>query len=313
MSEDFKKLIKGTAFLAILACFLWSTAFAGVKIGLKYMSPLQFAGIRFFIAGLLIMALYGKMGSYIKALKTHFFYILLIAFLQTVLMYSLFYTGINMVPGALAAMVIGSGPLFAAIVAHFAMHNDKMNLKTTGGILLGITGIVIINLGRQTKGIAGAYELLGVFILIGNNLVSGFYNVVVMKSKRNISMLVLSSASLWIGGIALFLIGLSFEGWQFNQVFPAEFWLSLGWLSFLSAAAFAIWFTLLRRQGVKISHLNTWKFIIPVLGAILSWLLLPDESPDAYAIVGMIVVGAAMLVMNHEAITGGLQKQFGRK
>ncbi|MGF7139816.1 DMT family transporter [Roseimarinus sediminis] len=313
MSEDLRKLMKGTAFLAIVACFLWATAFAGVKIGLKYMSPLQFAGIRFFISGLMIMAFYGKIGAYVQALRTHFSYILLIAFLQTVLMYSLFYTGINMVPGAVGAMVIGSGPLFAAIVAHFAMHNDKMNLRTTGGILLGILGIVIINLGRQTKGIAGAYELLGVVILIGNNLVSGFYNVVVMKSKRNISMLVLSSASLWIGGLVLFLIGWSFEGWQLNRVFPAEFWLALAWLSFLSAAAFAIWFTLLRRPGVKISHLNTWKFIIPVLGAILSWLLLPDESPDAYAIAGMIVVGAAMLVMNHEAITGGLQKQFGRK
>lgn len=304
-----KQTIRSTVFLAIVACFLWSTAFAGVKIGLKYMPPLQFAGIRFFFSGLIILAFYGHFKAYFKAVIHHFDYILLIALLQTVLMYGLFYTGINMVPGALGAMVIGSGPLFAAIVAHLAMHDDKMNLRTTGGILLGILGIVIINYGRQTTGIAGARELLGVVILIGNNLVSGLYNVVVMKSKREISMLVLSSASLWIGGLILFVISIPIEGFQLKLNYPLEFYISLGWLSFLSAAAFAIWFTLLRRKGVKISHLNTWKFIIPVFGAILSWMLLANESPDLYAIAGMVVVAAAMLVMNHEALIGFFRRR----
>lgn len=301
--------VYNTAFLAIVACFLWSTAFAGVKIGLQYLSPLQFAGIRFFISGLMILLVYGKFKEYFHAIVQHFRYVLLVAFLQTVLMYSLFYTGINMVPGAVGAMVIGSGPLFASIVAHFAMKDDQMNRRTSLGLALGIAGIVIINLGRQTTGIAGTLEILGVIILIGNNLVSGLYNVVVMKSKHNISMMVLSSASLWIGGLILFLLSLPIEGFGLNRSFPLEFWLSLGWLSFLSAAAFAIWFVLLRRPGVKISHLNTWKFIIPVFGAILSWLLLPGESPDAYALAGMFVVGAAMLVMNHEALLGWVRKK----
>ncbi|MFA9392582.1 MAG: DMT family transporter [Prolixibacteraceae bacterium] len=299
---------KNTALLAIIACLLWSTAFAGVKIGLKYMSPLQFAGIRFFISGLLIIPIYGNLKSYFHFIRKNFSFVLLIALLQTVLMYSLFYTGISMVPGSLAAMVIGSGPLFAALVAHFAMHNDKLNMKTTLGILLGIVGIVIINYGRQATGIAGARELLGVLILIANNLVSGIYNVVVMKSKRKVPTLVLSSASLGIGGIILMLISIPLEGIHLVK-FPTEFYLSLAWLSFLSAAAFSIWFVLLKRPGVKISHLNTWKFIIPVFGAILSWILLPNESPDAYAIIGMIVVASAMLVMNHEAILTFLRKK----
>ena len=77
--------------MAIIACLLWSTAFTGVKIGLNYMSPLLFAGVRFFISGILILLYYGKFKAYFQAIKTHFGYILLIAFLQTVLMYGLFY------------------------------------------------------------------------------------------------------------------------------------------------------------------------------------------------------------------------------
>jgi len=218
------------------------------------------------------------------------------------LMYGLFYTAMNMVPGSMGAMINGSGPLFAAIVAHLFIKDDKITLRSGGSIMLGIIGIVIINIGRHTKGNAGGLEMIGVLLLIANNLVSGLYNVIVKKSKREISMLVLSSASLLIGGLLLILISIPFETMPTNLNFPAEFWLSLGWLSFLSAAAFALWFTLLKRPGVKISYLNSWKFIIPVFGAILSWLLLPDESPDIYAITGVIIIGASLLWMNNEAL-----------
>lgn len=293
--------LKSTAFLAIVACLLWSSAFAGVKIGLKYMSPLQFAGIRFFISGLLIIPVFGQLKTYFTVLRTYFGYILWVSFLQTVLMYALFYTGINMVPGAVGAMIIGASPLFVALVAHIAMHDDKITYKKIASVLLGVLGIVIINVGRQSAGLAGPLEIIGVLILVANNLVSGFYNVVIVKSNRPVPPLVLSSAALWIGGLILMFVSLPLEGLQ-PKSYPTEFWVSLAWLSFVSAAAYSIWFTLLKRPGIKISNLNTWKFIIPVFGAILSWLLLTDESPDVYSVVGMIVVGSSLLVMNHEAL-----------
>jgi len=41
-----------TLLLAAVACMLWSTAFVGIKIGLRYSSPFQFAGFRFILSGL---------------------------------------------------------------------------------------------------------------------------------------------------------------------------------------------------------------------------------------------------------------------
>jgi drug/metabolite transporter (DMT)-like permease len=297
-----KQLIRNTAFLAIICCLLWSTAFAGSKIALKYMPPLQLAGLRFFVSGLILFIVFGKYRQYFAFLKEHTSFVLWVAFLQTFLMYSFFYIGLNMVPGALGAMVIGSGPLFAALVAHFFVKDDKMTWKLSGGMLLGIAGIVIINLGRQVTGIAGPKELLGVFILILNNLVGGAYNVVVMKSKREISSMVLSSASLGIGGIALFLFSLPVEGFEL-KTYPFEFWASFAWLCMLSAVAFSIWFALLIRPGIKISTLNSWKFLIPVSGAFLSWWLLPDEYPDVFSIIGMIVICCSILVINFQAFS----------
>ena len=268
---------------------------------MKYLPPLQLAGVRFFISGLLLIPVYGNLKKYLRIFREHAGFMIWVAFLQTFLMYSFFYTGLNMVPGSLGAMVIGSGPLFVALVAHFFIPDDKMTWKLTGGMFLAIVGIVIINFGRHVTGIAGPKEILGVFILILNNIVGGIYNVVVMKSKRDIPPVVLSSVSLGVGGIALFLFSLPVEGFKIES-FPPEFYAALAWLSMLSAVAFSIWFTLLKRPGVKLSGLNTWKFLIPVVGAALSWLLIPGESPDIYAITGMLVVGISLLVLNHEAI-----------
>ena len=99
-----KDIIKSTTFLAILACFLWSTAFVGVKIGLEYQSPFQFAGIRFFISGVLIFIYFGKPKQFFRELKIYWKFILLLSVVQIFAQYALFYSGLNLVPSALAAM-----------------------------------------------------------------------------------------------------------------------------------------------------------------------------------------------------------------
>ncbi|MDO9615807.1 MAG: hypothetical protein Q7J86_14945, partial [Bacteroidota bacterium] len=43
---------------------------------------------------------------------------------------------------------------------------------------------------------------------------------------------------------------------------------------------------------------SIWKFLIPVAGAILSWLLLPDESPDFVSVSGMILIASSLLILN---------------
>lgn len=251
------------------------------------------------------MISYWNFSSFFRIIKKNIGFILWIAFLQTFLMYSFFYLGLNLVPGAIGAMIIGSGPLFAVLVAHFFVHDDKMNWKLTAGLFLGIVGIIIINYGRQVTGIAGSLELLGVFLLILNNLVGGAYNVVIYKSKREIPAMVLSSASLGIGGLGLFVFSLPIEGFQI-KAYPVEFWGAFAWLCMLSAVAFSIWFALLKRTGVKVSTLNTWKFLIPVFGAILSWWIIPDEYPDIYSIIGMVVICSSILVINFPSFIGKL-------
>jgi drug/metabolite transporter (DMT)-like permease len=143
-----RNIIKSTTFLALVATWLWSTAFAGIKIGLQYHTPLQFAGVRFFLAGLMIVFFFGNFNRYFTEIRNNLSLVLKLSMVQTFIQYALFYTGINLIPGALAAMIIGSSPLFIAVVAHFYAKNDKMTFLKTISILIGVAGIAIITIGR---------------------------------------------------------------------------------------------------------------------------------------------------------------------
>ena len=291
--------IKGTVFLAIIACLLWSSAFAVIKIGLRYTTPLQFAGIRFMISGLMVLPLVGSLASAIRYIRNNFQLILLIAFLQTFIQYALLYSGLNLIPGALGAIIIGSGPLFIALTAHFLMPDDRLTLPKLGIIFMGIIGIVLVSLSHASGKGTGNLILVGILLLFLTNINAGFTNVIIARDAKHIPPLVLSSSALIFGGLLLFLTSIPIEGFKLTNP-PAEYYFSLGWLSFLSATALSIWFSLLQREGVKVSDLNIWKFIIPVSGAILSWILIPNESPDIVSVAGIAITALALILFNRQ-------------
>lgn len=289
-----KKYIYHTTFLAIVACLLWSSAFTGVKIGLKYQTPLQFAGIRFLIAGLLLLPLVIRKGRFMKSVGENFGFVMLVALLQVVLQYTFFYLGVDRVPASVSAMIVGSSPLFVAMAAHFSTPDDKMGMAKAAGIVLGILGVAVISLGPKKLPSGAEIAPLGILFLLLNNVTSGITNIVIARRKQPISPMVLTSSSLIIGGLLMFLISIPAEGFQPVSL-PVEYFVALAWLSFLSAAAVTIWNTLLQRPNIVVSELNLWKFLIPVSGAILSWLVLPNESPNLVTVLGMLLIAFSLV------------------
>lgn len=223
--------------------------------------------------------------------------ILLFAFLQTFLQYIMFYKGIALIPAAVAAIVIGSQPFFIAVVAHFLMPGDRMTVRKTMAIMAGILGVVLVSLGKDPNSLTGNIVFAGILLMVAINILSGFSNVLVASDRKKIPPLVISSASMTIGGVALFLFSIPFEGLNFEPK-PGPYYISLIWLSLLSAIAISIWITLLKRPGMKVSTLNLWKFLIPLFGAVLSWLLIKGEEPQLLSIIGMITIALALVALN---------------
>lgn len=283
-----------TIFWAVTACLLWSTVYAGIKIGLQYDEPLHFAGLRFIISGLMILPFTVRPVAFIAMVKDHRKLILMVMLLQALMNYILFYYGLKLVPGALGAVIVGSQPLFTALVASWMHEADKLTRKNMITIFLGISGVILISAGRQAFRLGSGIEILGVLMILGANVATATSNVLVSVRSRGIDPNVLNSTTLFSGGIILFLLSFPVEGKPQGPL-PAEYWIVLVWLSFVSAAAFSIWYKLLQLPHVKVSELNLWKFIIPVVGAILSWLIVPGEKPEWLTILGMVIITVSLI------------------
>ncbi|MFV0291532.1 MAG: DMT family transporter [Mangrovibacterium sp.] len=282
-----------TNFLAFIACLLWATAFVGIKIGLNYQTPIQYAGFRFALSGLFLFIYFGNAQQYWEQVKENWRFLLLMTFVQTVLQYVFFYTGIDMLPASIAALIVGASPLFAAVLSHLFMSNDKMTIRKVLSLLLGLVGVAVISFAKESHESSKTVSLMGVFILLMNGIVAGYSNVLVAKNKSSINPIVLGSSTLFAGGLMLALGSIAVEGITLHQP-TLEYWGALLWLASLSAISFAIWYSLLRRAEVKVSELNMWKFVVPVGGAILSWIILPEEKPQLVAIVGMLLIALSI-------------------
>jgi len=280
---------------AIFACLLWSTAATGIKIGLAYTTPLLFAGIRFLLAGLILIPLSKGFAGYIDLLRNHFKTVILLSLFQTVLLYVLFFEGLTLVPGAIGSIINGSGPLVAAVLCHFVLKNDKMTLRKFLTILTGVIGIVLITVSREHFTVKGAKEMLGIIMIFLSCISSAVGNIIVSGSKQKFNPITMNSLQIGLGGIMLLILSLIFEGPPVVH-FTAAFSITLAWLTLVSAAGFSIWFSLLRIENVKVSELNIWKFIIPVFGAICSWLFLPGESPTLLVVCGMIIIAVSIVL-----------------
>ncbi len=283
--------------LAILACLLWSTAFAVVKIGLVYCTPILFAGIRFILAGLLLLPFCGGVKTYLKHTRAALKTIVKVSLFQTFLLYSLFFWGMSLVPGSTGAIVTGSTPLITAVAAHMILKDDKLYFRKTIYIFLGILGVILISIERQFIMSSSFKELGGIFILLGATFASAMGNIVVAADTSDIDPFTLNSAQMGLGGFALLLLSFLVEGSP-QITITKQFIFALLWLSFISATGFSIWFYLIKKERVKVSELNMWKFIMPIFGALISWILLKNDSPTFLSVLGMLIVAFSVLFFN---------------
>ena len=274
-----RKLFTSMTFLAIVCCVLWASPFVPLKIGLQIMPrPLEFAGYRFFLAGFFIMLFLWVSGRKISASagderRSAFF-------------------------GSYFGQV-GSQPLFVALFAHFMRRDDRLSWRKAASIMLGLAGLVIVAWDKLSpESFVGWTPVIGMLFLVGNNMTSAFSHVLVSRTKTDkLDPLVFSSSQLMAGGLTLLAVSYVFEGFD---GFPVqwEWWASLAVLVFISTVAIGVWFVLLARPGVKVSELNMWKFIIPVVGSLESWAFMPGEYPVASSVVGLVVLTLSLVMLN---------------
>jgi drug/metabolite transporter (DMT)-like permease len=290
-------------FWALICALLWGSAFPLVKTGIAMLSiqdstggKLYFAAYRFFLAGLMIFVGVRLSGRPIRLPRPGDYGAMAVTGLfQTTLQYTFFYIGLSNTTGVKASIIISAGSFFLALCSHLLFKDDPITSRKSIGLIFGFLGILLVNL--QGHGLDFQVTLTGEGFILLAAISSTLALVVVKKVSVRVYPPLMSAYQLVIGALVLFLLGLFLEP-PSMITFNGPSLVLLLYLSFLSAAAFSIWYLLIRHN--RLSSIAAYRFLIPVCAVLLSVALLESEHLDWPALVALVLVCLGIVLTSRE-------------
>ena len=263
---------------ALTAAIAWGWAYPLIKLGFREFgigtemtgSKILFAGVRFTIAGLILLAIARVSRRRFKVAKSlDWLYILAFALLNTTIHYACFYIGLSHSEGARAAIINSLGTFVLVLLACVFFKSDHLTMRKISGCLVGFAGILILNLGGNS---GGQFSMMGDGMIILNALCSAFAGLMTRGLGKRVDVFVGTGYSLAIGGALLIIPGVIMGGNL--PLITTDGLIYLALLIAISALGFALYNKLLSCNPVgKVAIFNS---LIPVVGAITSCLCLHE-------------------------------------
>jgi drug/metabolite transporter (DMT)-like permease len=292
------------ALMAVIACILWGSAFPVLKITYAELqiatsdvsARMLIAGARFLLAGLMVFAVQRLfLGNPVKIQRKNLMPLLMLGLAQTGLQYYFFYNGVAAVSGIKSAILNSVGNFLVVILAHFIYTNDRLNFGKVLGLIAGLAGIVLVNWQPGTT-IGWVFSLRGEGFLVLAGLTSAIGTFWAKSLSKTLSPVTVNAYQLTFGSLLLLVLGIPtlLAG---RLTLTPLFWALFIYSAFLSAAAFSIWYTLLKYN--KAGEVTIYRFVIPISGAILSAILLPDERLTISILAALILVAVGISAVNY--------------
>lgn len=197
---------------ALTAAISWGWAYPLIKMGMEEYqitadmtgSKMLFAGIRFFISGIIILAIarssHREFGFKKKAVQENVWFLLLYALLNTTLHYAFFYFGLSHNAGARSAILNSMSVFTVVILACIFFKSDRMTWRKALGCIIGFLGILALNLGGKES---GSFTFLGDGMIILNALCGASASLLTRGLSKRVDVFVGTGYSLSIGGALL--------------------------------------------------------------------------------------------------------------
>jgi drug/metabolite transporter (DMT)-like permease len=270
-----------------LLVLIWSSTWVAIKIGLEDCPPLLGAGVRFALAGLVLLVIAAVQR---RPLGTDWLLAAVLALAPFAFAYGLVYWGEQYVPSGLAAVLFGILPLYTALLATVLLPDEPLRAPLLVGVLIGIGGLSLaflesVELGSAEKAALGASALA--LAPLGAALGS-------ISQKRRAGRLdavVLNGWAMLVGGLLLLPASALSEDWG-DFVWSAESVGSIAYLALFGSAIAFVTLTVLLRH-ISAMAMSFLAMLLP-FGALLFGAALYDESITVRAVAGALLVATGL-------------------
>lgn len=270
---------------------VWGSTYLGIRFAIETIPPLLMAGMRFFVAGLILFT--ARLPRTAERPKlVHWRTAAVLGFLLLFCGNGGVTLAEQRVASGMAALLITSEPLWIVILNWLRPGGKAPTPRETIGILLGFGGVALLLAPQFGEGSSSLWASL---LIVASALGWAAGSLYGISAPAANDRPMANGMTMLAGGGLMLLTGFaSGEATQLHHVSPASL-IAWAYLTIFGSLAAFTAYTFLMRNTTP-SKASTYAFVNPVVAVLLGWGI-RGEPLDARSIAAIvIIVGAVMLL-----------------
>jgi len=278
-----------------LVYLFWGSTYLAIDIAVQSIPPALMCGVRFSIAGVVMLAVCAAMGKRIWYSAKQIALACVVGILLLMGGNLTLSWAEQTVPSGLAALIIAITPLWFLVLDSMLLGHHKISGRGKAGLALGIMGLGVLFWPElHASSAIGRRELTASVGLLGGSFLWALGSVL---SKR------------WQSGMDVF----SATGWQVTAAGAANFlfaaavgdfsrvtWTARGVTATLYLVVCGSWIGytayIWLLEHVPTSKVSTYAYVNPVVAVFLGWLVL-HERVDRFIVMGSAIVILSVILV----------------
>jgi drug/metabolite transporter (DMT)-like permease len=280
------------AFFAIYV--VWGSTYLAIRYAVESIPPLVVAGVRHSTAGLALFA-WALARGYRPTWKQWRASVILGTLYFTIGHGSLHWAE-TIVPSGMAALLVGTEPIWIALMAATVSRDERLTGKTVFGLLLGMAGVALL----MRDGTGGDHRRLvigSIAILLG--ALSWAVGVIYSRSQSLPKDPVARAGMASMAGAALLLVSSLVSGemgrTHIASISARSVWALLYLIVFGSIVAFTAYTWLLDHCSPTL--VSTHTYANPIIAVLLGWAL-AGEVLDTHVLLAALLTLASVFLIN---------------
>jgi len=289
--------VRGRAYVAwVVVCVVWGTTYLGMRICLETVPPLLMGGLRFSIAGGLLLLMLALRGERLPGPRAWPFLAVLGFFMLGFGNGGVVWAE-QTVPSGLTAVLVAMNPFWMVGVDALVPPRERLTGRRVLGLVVGFCGIVML-VWPEIRLDASRGFLVGVIsaqlACVGWAFGSAYSRRRGHGTARNENVLATAAFEMIFGGMSLLLAGVLIHETS-RITFNAR---TAGALVYLIIAGSFAGFTAYAYalKHLPVATVSLYAYVNPVIAVILGTVILKEPFSARMAVAAAIVLGGIVLV-----------------
>ncbi|MFZ1529497.1 MAG: EamA family transporter [Ferruginibacter sp.] len=297
MKKQIQQSSRAKAYIALfITSIVWGTTWVASKMAVAELPALQMAGIRQFIAGVLLVGFFILHKKLSLPTAKEFRWLLVMALLMFVFANGLSTWGVKFIPAGMASLIGTLYPLSVVIIEAVFYRQRNFSVLTIIGMFLGITGVGIVFYENAFHH-SGSNYVWGLILSVLAMLSWSFGTVFMTRNKRPMNPYYATGWQMLLSSVILYLVAAFTSPTQALTAISFKAWgLILYLVVFGSILTFVAFIYSMKKLPVALASL--YAYINPLVAMLVGALLL-DEKLTLYIFWGAVVTLSGVFLVNY--------------